>query len=393
MYIKAMPNRSIAAAILMLWGALASAGAHPTCLTAAVATIEPTGEFRLTMQFDTLAFALNDTSARIGNEPMDALLAAPRAEMESRLAGAKRRFGHGLTVTSDQGPASVTAIEFPNAGMVYAWRDEKKPVLPVVLSATVTGRLPAGAGSVTFRFPAVFDQVILTVERPGEEASTEPVEAGMKSATLPVRLEMATAKPAAPGTGPESRWVDLGRYIKMGSRHILAGGFDHVLFVLGLFLLSPRLRPLLMQTTVFTAAHSITLGLAVFGVVRLPGSIVGPLISLSIVVVAAENLFTNKLHTSRIGIIFFFGLVHGLDFASALTVLKLARRDFATALVGFNVGVELGQIGVVFLAFATIGLFSQWERYRPWVVRPVSAGIALVALYWTVERVLAARHA
>lgn len=385
-----MCNRPIAAAILLLWGAFAAAEvkAHPTCLTSAVLTVESTGEFRLTMDFDTLAYALNDTSARIGNEPMEALLAAPRAELEAQLAGAKRRFGHGLVVSSDHGPAVVDRIDFPDAATVYQWREEKTPVLPVVLSANVRGRLPPDAGALTVRFPAVFDQVILTVERPGEEAAVEPVEAGRASTTLPLRLATAPPRASAPAAPEDRRWVALGRYVEMGSRHILAGGLDHVLFVLGLFLLSPRLRPLLWQTTAFTVAHSITLGLALFGVLRLPGRIVGPLIALSIATVALENLFTNRMRPSRLAIVFFFGLVHGLDFATALTALGLPRKDFATALLGFNAGVELGQIGVVLLAFGTLGLLSGWEGYRRWVVRPTSAAIAAVALWWMGQRIL-----
>lgn len=387
-----MCNRPIAAAILMLWGALglaAPARAHPTCLTAAIVTVEKTGEFQLTMQFDTLAYALNDTSARIGNEPMDALLAAPRADLEDRLAAAKRRFGRGLVLTTDRGPATVEEIEFPEAGQVYKWRDEKNPILPVVLPARMRGRLPAGAGALTVRFPAIFDQVILTVERPGEETTVEPVEAGMASATWPLRLEAATAVAAPPAPVPapgDRRWVALGRYVEMGAHHILAGGVDHVLFVLGLFLLSPRLRPLLWQTTTFTVAHSITLALTLFGVLRLPGQVVGPLIALSIAAVAVENLLTNKLRPRRLAMVFFFGLVHGLDFATALTTLGLPRRDFLTALIGFNAGVELGQIAVVLLAFATLGLLREWPGYRRWVVRPASAAIAVVALWWMAQR-------
>lgn len=375
----------------MLWGALglaAPARAHPTCLTAAIVTVEPTGEFQLTMQFDLLAYALNDTSARIGNEPMDALLAAPRADLEDRLAAAKRRFGRGLALTTDRGPAAVEAIEFPETEAVYKWRDEKKPVLPVVLPARMRGRLPPGAGTLTVRFPAIFDQVILTVERPGEEVTVEPVEAGLPSATWPLRLAAAPAPAPASAEPGDRRWVALSRYVEMGAHHILAGGLDHVLFVLSLFLLSPRLRPLLWQTTAFTVAHSITLGLALFGVLRLPGQIVGPLIALSIAAVAVENLLTNELRPTRLAMVFFFGLVHGLDFASALTSLGLPRRDFLTALVGFNAGVELGQIGVVLLAFGTLGLLRDWEGYRRWVVRPASATIAAVALWWMGQRLM-----
>ncbi len=363
-----------------------TASAHPAYLTAAQVSVEPDGRFRLVMQFDTLAFALNDTSARIGNAPMEALLDGPRTELETRLADARDRFQRGLILRTDRGQGNAESVDFPDAAAVLAWRNTHDPVLPVALPVTMTGSLPAGAGSVAIRFPAIFDQVILTVERPGEEPSAEPVEAGAFSTSLPIRLD-----PAKPPPAPAPRWAALQGYVEMGFRHILPGGLDHVLFVLGLFLLSPRLRPLFVQTTVFTVAHSITLGLSLFGGVHLPGFVVGPLIALSIAVVAVENLFVRELHTGRTVVVFGFGLVHGLDFATALTALGLPRRDFLTALVGFNFGVELGQLTVILAAFATVGLLRQWPRYRVAVVYPLSACIAVVALYWTVQRLFATR--
>lgn len=172
------------------------AAAHPAYLTGADARIDPDGSLHLTMQFDTLAFVLNDTSARIGNEPMEALLNGPRADLETRLAGAKARFLHGLVVATDLGAATTAAVEFPDVQAVLAWRDARRPVLPVVLPVNVKGALPPRATSVTFRFPAVFDQVVLTVERPGEEPSAEPLAAGAVSTALPVRLD---PPPGSPG--------------------------------------------------------------------------------------------------------------------------------------------------------------------------------------------------
>ena len=379
-------------AALLCWCAClavpAAGRAHPVTITAAEATVEADGRFRLVVQFDTLAYVLNDTSARIGNGPMEELLAGPRAELEAQLADARGRFLRAVRVVTDRGPGWVEASEFPRADAVLAWKATKTPVLPVVLPVTLAGRLPAGAGTVAFRFPSVLEQVILTVARPGEEPFVEPVEAGANSTALPLEAA-ATASPppgpkAAEGPGTLGR---LGGYVHMGFRHILPEGLDHILFVLGLFLFSTRLRPLLVQVTAFTVAHSITLGLSLYGVVRLPPSVVEPLIALSIVFVAVENIRTTELHASRTLVVFGFGLMHGLGFATALIDLGLPRRDFLSALVGFNGGVELGQLTVVAIAAATIGWLGRWRYYRPAVVYPLSGGIAAVAMFWTVQRI------
>src|ERR1041385_2633040 len=100
-------------------------------------------------------------------------------------------------------------------------------------------------------------------------------------------------------------------YLKLGYEHILPLGLDHILFVLSLFLLSPKLKPVLWQATAFTVAHSLTLGLAMYHVITPPARIVESLIALSILYVALENIFSPRLKKTRIGIVFLFGLVHG----------------------------------------------------------------------------------
>jgi hypothetical protein len=141
------------------------------------------------------------------------------------------------------------------------------------------------------------------------------------------------------------------------------------------------------QATAFTFAHSITLGLAMYGLISPPVHIVEPVIALSIMFVAIENIISDKLRTSRIMIVFFFGLIHGLGFASVLGDLGLPQNQFFTSLIMFNIGVELGQITVILLAW---WLICKWFKDKPWyrnrIVIPISATIALIALYWTIER-------
>ena len=176
-------------------------------------------------------------------------------------------------------------------------------------------------------------------------------------------------------------------YTVLGFEHIVPKGIDHILFVLGLFLLSVKLRPLLLQVTAFTLAHSITLGLTIYGVISLSPSVVEPLIALSIVAVGIENMFVQTVKIRRVVVVFLFGLLHGMGFAGVLSQLGLPESDFATALVFFNIGVEAGQLFVIAVAFLCVfWLLKNQQLYRQWVVIPVSALISLIGLYWTYER-------
>jgi hypothetical protein len=177
-------------------------------------------------------------------------------------------------------------------------------------------------------------------------------------------------------------------YLKLGYQHILPLGFDHILFVLSLFLLSPNLKPVLWQATAFTVAHSVTLGLAMYHVINPPVKIVEPLIALSIMYVALENIFSPRLKASRIGVVFLFGLVHGMGFAGALGQLGLPQNAYLLSLVMFNVGVELGQMTVILLAYFFLARrWGQKMYYRKAVVIPLSALIVVVAGFWTVQRI------
>jgi hypothetical protein len=176
-------------------------------------------------------------------------------------------------------------------------------------------------------------------------------------------------------------------YLRLGFEHIIPLGLDHILFVWCIFFLSPKVKPVLWQSLAFTVAHSITLGLAMCGVFKAPGYIIEPLIALSIMFLAIENIISDKLRSSRIIIVFLFGLVHGLGFASALSDLGLPQNKFFLSLVMFNVGVELGQLTVILLAWFLVGKwFAHKSWYRKRIVVPVSVVIAAIALFWTIQR-------
>jgi hypothetical protein len=233
------------------------------------------------------------------------------------------------------------------------------------------GQIPSGARTVTWNY--------------GWSYTTYAFLAGTKSmwieggtASLPLDL-------AAVGSGVEPG--PFVRYLGLGFTHIVPLGLDHVLFVLGLYLLSQRPRDLLLQVSAFTVAHSITLGLGIAGWVRVPSSIVEPAIALSIGYVAVENLLLKELKPWRVALVFGFGLLHGLGFAGVLAETGLPQGQFLPALFGFNLGVEAGQLAVIGVAYLLAGRhFANRSWYRAWFVNPASALIACVAVYWTFER-------
>jgi len=240
------------------------------------------------------------------------------------------------------------------------------------------GRIPAETKGVTFRQDAAIGWYLVQVVNEGIEGSASQwLDVGKESKPFAI-----AAPPPAPTIGATVR-----QYVVLGYEHILPKGLDHILFVLGLFLMSTRWRPLLAQVTAFTVAHSITLGLAIYGAVSLKSTIVEPLIAASIVYVAVENVLAKELHKSRIAIVFCFGLLHGLGFAGVLHELGLPRSQFLPALLSFNLGVELGQLSVIALAFLAVGWLGSRPWYRSRIVIPASLGIAAVGLYWTIQRI------
>ena len=176
-------------------------------------------------------------------------------------------------------------------------------------------------------------------------------------------------------------------FVKAGFEHIIPQGLDHILFVLGLFFSCITFRSLLWQVTAFTVAHSITLVLAAQGLVQLRGDIVEIIIALSIVWIAVENCLYKETSKWRYLVVFSFGLLHGLGFAALLTQYGLPKENFISLLLAFNIGVEFGQLAVLVIAFLLIKLVLRKNWYSNQIKIPASIIIALVGLFWFVERV------
>jgi len=177
-------------------------------------------------------------------------------------------------------------------------------------------------------------------------------------------------------------------YIKTGYEHIIPLGIDHILFILCVFFLNTDVKQIVLQASMFTIAHTLTLGLAMYGVIHPPSRIIEPLIALSIVFLALENIFFKKVKPWRLAMVFIFGLIHGMGFAGALAELGLPSYAFATALISFNVGVELGQLTIILLMYLLVAWpFSRKVYYRKAIVLPSSIVIGAIAVFWTLERI------
>lgn len=379
---------SLLAAVVLLASRF-SASAHLPSMAAALVTIEPDGKYTLDLTFDVPPFVLGVTPQAATDDAMNAWLDKDTNALTASLSAAQSRFFKEYAAVTDRGTGSVDQVLFPTAADLERYKESVPIVqLPVMLMLSLEGQLPAGTRSVSFRFPAILGIIAVTVNRPGQDPAALVANAGEATEAVPVQLKNSAPSPTntKPVAEP-SRWQVARQYVMLGFEHILPEGTDHILFVLGLFLLSCRLRPLLWQVTAFTVAHSITLGLAMYGVIRLPSAVVEPMIAASIAFVAVENICTPELKPWRPVVVFCFGLIHGLGFSSVLLSLGLPRQDFGVALVSFNSGVELGQLTVITTAFLVVG----WWRGRPWyrkaIVIPASVLIALTGLFWTVQRI------
>ena len=358
-------------------------------------------------------------------ELMAALNAMPEAELEQTVEDLRQTFLRRVRVRFDN-ETFLPEITFPDRGSDSARRTNTV----LGLTARLSGLIPVGAKELTLQASRAFPPLHVTfVDLRMRTVSPQALDQLLRFEEPVTAAAPATAADPESGGNPESdadsliadRFGDLvtmrqilergdrsdpypldrppaepsrldvvGQYLRLGFEHIVPLGLDHILFVLGLFLLNTSWRPLLAQVTAFTAAHTLALGLSTYGVVGLPPSIVEPLIALSIAWVAFENVITEELKPWRPAVVFGFGLLHGLGFAGVLTQLGLPRGEFLTALLSFNAGVELGQLAVILIAFVALGTFRGRSWYRSRVTVPLSVAIGLIGFYWAVERIFGA---
>ena len=245
-----------------------------------------------------------------------------------------------VTVLVDGSPVTITnpEIEVGEIGNVEAVRETQ---------LRFSAPIPAGGQAVQIGWDKAFGTLVLR-----QQGVDAPYDGYLEAGALTDPIALA-------GGDQAGGWQTFVNYIPVGFDHIVPKGLDHILFVLGLFFLSTRFMPLLTQVSLFTLAHTITLAIAALGYVNIPGSIVEPLIAASITYVAVENIFMKNLSLWRPVIVFIFGLLHGLGFASVLGEFGLPEGSFIPALIGFNVGVEVGQLAVIAVMFLAV-----WQAIR-----------------------------
>lgn len=362
----------------------------------------------------------------------DALRALEPEDLAARFTAFWPQMAEGITLTADGAALTPELVDV---------RVDPVGDVEVVRSSVFVfqAALPADAQNVQMGWAPDFGVLVLR-----QMDVPAPYDGYLERGALSDVIPLA-------GGGQATALESFVDYIPVGFDHIVPKGLDHILFVLGLFFLAARFRPLLLQVSLFTLAHTITLALAALGYIRLPGSIVEPLIAASIVFVAVENIWAKGISKWRPVVIFVFGLLHGMGFASVLAEFGLPEDTFVASLIGFNVGVEIGQLAVIAVMFlcvwqalridrganevgqgfavygvlfvvalalavlnpaglvevlenpvwlfaaplaaifalcmVSIQLRDQQEAYRQFVAVPASVAIAFVGAYWFVERV------
>ena len=279
--------------------------------------------------------AVADTDAAAQAATYDELHALPPAELDARFRDFWPQMADNITVRTGEAvpPLTLTSVTVP---------ETVDPEVARLSGIQFTAPLPAGADAVQVGWIRPYGSLVIR-----QMGVDDPYDGFLEAGAMsdPIALSGGNAK------GGLATFLS---YIPTGFDHIVPLGVDHILFVLGLFFLSTHLRPLIWQVSAFTLAHTITLALAALGYVAVPASIVEPLIALSIAYVAVENIFLRTLSPWRPFIIFGFGLLHGLGFASVLAQFGLPEQNFVPALIGFNIGVEIGQLCVIAVAYLCV---------------------------------------
>ncbi len=308
------------------------------------------------------------------------------------LAGAPA-LGHPLA------PALLELRETPS-GLAYVWKQALlqppgsaiEPALPEHCRIRQPAQLVRDAASATLRGVADCGGRSLVGARLGVRGLGEGSPAVLLRVELAdgrrLRAVLDQRQPALTVPARERRLDVAADYLGLGWRHIL-GGADHLLFVLGLLLLVRGRRALLLAVTAFTAGHSVTLSLAVLGLLGIPPllaelAIAASLLALGVALAEGGDSPLRRWPWLAAG---GFGLVHGLGFAGALSEAGLPEGEVPLALLCFNLGIELGQLAFVVGVLAAAAALRPWRRRGPaWLARLPAYAIGGLAAFWCLER-------
>lgn len=353
-------------------------------------TFDKNGLYQLTIQHNIEALlaeigtAHNDTEESNNTKKYNQLRKLSPKELNDEFEKFSPKFLQNMKLSFDKKVEAlqILDVDIPEVGDIELARDSL---------INIAGIIPENIKNMSWKWDKTFGNAVLRISSESDpELFSSYLVNGDESEQVPISVDCYDAENAQKVGGcalKQTQWDNFKNYIKVGFVHIIPKGLDHILFVVGLFLLSAQLRPLLIQITTFTLAHTMALALGIYGVVNVSVSIVEPLIAASIVYVCIENIYSNKLSRWRPFVIFGFGLLHGLGFASVLGEIGLGSGSFVTGLIAFNIGVEIGQLAVIAVCFLLVGF---WFKNKPWyrkvITIPASIVIALIAIYWVLER-------
>ncbi len=385
-------NRRYYHILLVSFVWLCSLSARADVVKPALVEITARADGRITLEIraslEALLTGINATYQNTQDAPQaaayDVLRQLPADQLRLRFRSFQPQFLHAIQLTADQQlvPLRLDDLQIPPPGYTQ---------VPRISRLSLSGQLPDRSQTLQWYYPARFGDHAVRLRQTDPAAGVwhwsdwQWLRTDTPGAPFPLHV-------IAPG---RSTWSQLIDYSVTGFRHIVPLGADHILFILGLYLYSIRWRPLIWQVSLFTLAHSVTLGLGMAGWVQLPSHWVEPLIAASIVFIALENLRPRSASSAsatapdlrRLLLVFGFGLLHGLGFADMLQMFGMPADAYLTALAGFNLGVELGQLAIIVAAWTLTGwLRRQPVRYRHWVILPGSILIGLTGLYWTLQR-------
>lgn len=382
---KVVVARALSSAVLIWFALLSSVSAHEV-LPSITDMTEVDGRIVFDVRANLESFVagidlteVDDTNAAPQADTYDTLRALEPAQLEQRFRDFWPQMAANIALSADDMMLNpeLDAVSVGPVGNTDIVRPSE---------FTFSAALPEGAQTVQVGWDRSYG--VLVVRQMGVDAPYDGyLEAGANSG--PIQLA---------GGDQATGWQTFANYIPVGFDHILPKGLDHILFVLGLFFLAARFRPLILQVSLFTVAHTITLALAALGYTS--GiedffaadlgvefiDVVEPLIALSIVYVAVENIFMKGISPWRPFVIFVFGLLHGLGFASVLAEFGLPDATFVPALIGFNLGVEFGQLFVIAVMFLCVWQALRVDRGR----NEATQGLVLYGLLLVVALALIA---
>jgi hydrogenase/urease accessory protein HupE len=336
---------------------------------------------------------LSSAKVTIGDEQIDVLLGFAQKDAESMIAAQADQPGadkpRGFAVKPEK-LESIAANEFS-----LSWREQR-----LIPNQTTTLRTDAQNVEISLRFQRpnaaqvrLISSLIKRLPLGHREYLSVETTSGANLGEAMLSAEEDSFQIDLPAIGLSAGASNKSHaflaFMRLGVEHILTG-YDHLLFLFALMIVCRDLRSIFMVITCFTVAHSITLALATLDIVRLPGRIVEPTIAATIAYVGIENLVHGDSPKWRGLITFLFGLVHGLGFADALREFGIGSRGVGIVLplVGFNLGVEAGQLSVAAIVLPILWQLRKNSRLvRQWV--PVcSVAVALAGSYWMIERMM-----